>query len=78
MWICEIWDNFMKIWYFVNNCLITVWILKSCYTYVTHLIVIFCRTTTFRFYIIDFQLNADLPFQFSVFYILPAWPVDLP
>ena len=20
LWICEIWGNFMKIWYFVNNC----------------------------------------------------------
>ena len=26
MWICGIWGNFFKIWYFVNNCLIEVWI----------------------------------------------------
>ena len=24
LWICEIWGDFMKIWYFVNNCLIKV------------------------------------------------------
>ena len=24
VWICEIWGNFMKNWYFVNNCLIKV------------------------------------------------------
>ena len=24
LWICEIRDNFLKIWYFVNNCLIKV------------------------------------------------------
>ena len=22
LWKCEIWDNIVKIWYFVNNCLI--------------------------------------------------------
>ena len=24
LWICGIWGNFLKIWYFVNNCLIEV------------------------------------------------------
>ena len=24
LWICEIWDNFVKIWYFVNKYLIKV------------------------------------------------------
>ena len=37
VWICEIWDNFLKIWYFVN-CFIKVWIWKSFCTYVTHII----------------------------------------
>ena len=26
MWMCGILGNFVKIWYFVNNCLIKVWI----------------------------------------------------
>ena len=26
LWKCEIWGNIVKIWYFVNNCLIKAWI----------------------------------------------------
>ena len=48
LWIlCEIWGNFLKIWYFVNNCLIKVWIWKSFRTYVTHIIVILYSTSRF-------------------------------
>ena len=47
LWICEIWGNFVKNWYFVNNCLIKVRILKFFCTYVTHIIVIIWRTPHF-------------------------------
>ena len=41
---CEIWGNFVKTWYFVNN-----WLKfeNSFYTYVTHIIVIICRSPRF-------------------------------
>ena len=29
LWICEIWGNFVKIWYFVNNYLRTTFLLKT-------------------------------------------------
>ena len=61
--------QFCEIWYFVRNCLIKVWILKSFWTYVTHIIVnTLYMLYTFRFYSIDFQLNTDFPSQFSIFY----------
>ena len=67
--ICEIWGNFVKNWYFVNNCLIKVWIKKFFCTCVTHIIVIIWRTPYLVcFYLIDFQLNTDFPSQFCVFY----------
>ena len=34
---CEIWGNIVKIWYFVNNCLIEARILKIFCTYVWHI-----------------------------------------
>ena len=34
----------------------------------THTIVIICRTPRFCFYSIDFQLNADFPSQFYLFF----------
>ena len=41
---------------------------KSFCTYVTHIIVIICWKTTFRFYLIGFQLNTDWnPFPIAVF-----------
>ena len=40
LWKCEIWDNIMKIWYFVKNCLIGARIYKFFSTRVTHIIVI--------------------------------------
>ena len=58
--ICKIWGNFVKNWYFVNNCLIKVQILKYYCNYLTH--------TTFRFYIISFQVKIDFPSQFCIFY----------
>ena len=42
-----IWGNFVIIKYFVNNCLIQVWIWKFFRTYVTHIIVIISHTTHF-------------------------------
>ena len=46
--MCEIWDNFMKIWYFVNNFYIKVCIYKNAFAhYVARLIVIICRTPHF-------------------------------
>ena len=47
MRIHGIWGNFVKIWYFVNNCLIKVPIKKFFCTYVTHIIVIICSTEHF-------------------------------
>ena len=49
------------------TCLIKVQILKSFCTYVTHLIVIICRTSHFVSTWIDFQLTTDFPSQFCVF-----------
>ena len=37
----EFGGDFVKIWYFVNNCWIEVRILKFVWTYVTHIIVIY-------------------------------------
>ena len=45
--ICEIWGNFVKNWYFVNNCLIKVQIWKSFRTYVTHISVFIFRILYF-------------------------------
>ena len=60
--------NIVKIWYFVNNCLIKAWILKillhTCDTYNYD----YLKYRTFRFNFIDFQLYIDFPFQFCVFY----------
>ena len=67
MWKCEIWSNFVKNWYFVNSRLIKVWILKIllhiCNTYNCE----YLPNTTFRFYSIDFQFNADFPYEFAFF-----------
>ena len=46
MW-SEIWGNIVKIWYFVNNCLIEARILKFFCTCVTHIIVIIWSTADF-------------------------------
>ena len=43
----EIWDNIVKIWYFVNNCLSEARISKFFCTCVTHIIVIIWSTAHF-------------------------------
>ena len=45
--IYGIWGNFVKIWYFVNNCLIQVWIWKFFCPCVIHIIVVTCSTAHF-------------------------------
>ena len=51
----------MKNWYFVNNCLIEARILLyMCDTYTCG----YLKHSTFRFNLIDFQLNTDFPSQF--------------
>ena len=47
LWICEIWGNFVKILYFVNNCFIKDWIYTTFCTCMTYIIVIICRTPHF-------------------------------
>ena len=47
LWKCEIWSNTVKIWYFVNNCLIEAQIRKFFCTCVTQIIVIICSTAHF-------------------------------
>ena len=68
LWKCEIWGNIVKIWYFVNNCLIKARILKillhMCDTYNYD----YLKYSTFRFNFINFLLYIDFPFQFCVFY----------
>ena len=68
MWICGIWGDFVKNWYFVNNCIIEVRISKlflhMCDTYNCD----YLQHSTCRFNLIDFQLNANFPSQFFVFY----------
>ena len=70
LWKCEIWGDFVKNWYFVNNCLIKVNSnlkipLHICDTYNCD----YLPHTIFYFYLIDWQLNADFPSQFCVFYL---------
>ena len=67
MWICGIWGNFVKIWYIVSNCLIEARIWKIFCTCVTH-ICDYVKHSTFRFNLIDFQLNTDFLSRFCVFY----------
>ena len=68
LWKCEIWGNIVKIWYFVNNCLIKAWILKillhTCDTYNYD----YLKYSTFRFNFIYFQLYR---FPFPIFRFLP-------
>ena len=56
---CVFWGKFGKIWYFVSNCLVKIWIYKSFCTCGTHIIMIICRTPhlVFPFYLFDFQIN---------------------
>ena len=67
MWRCGIWGNFVKIWYFVNNCLVEVRISKVLLhigdTYNGN----YLQHSTFHFNSIAFQLNTDFPSQFCVF-----------
>ena len=58
----QLYDN----WYFVNNCLIEVRICDTyCCDYLPH--------TMFRFYSIEFQLNADFPSQvYGGFFIVKS------
>ena len=67
LWKCEIWGNIVKIWYFVNNCLIEAWIQKffchMCDTYNCD----YLKHSRFRFNLINFQLDTDFPSQFCVF-----------
>ena len=59
--------NFLKIWYFVNNCLIKSLNLKTllhkCDTYNCD----YLPHTIFHFYPIELQLNTDFPPQFEFF-----------
>ena len=65
LWICEFFGNFMKIWYFVNNCLIKVQTQKSFCTCVTRIIVIISLTPRFVF----IQSIASYKYGF-IFWIL--------
>ena len=51
-WICEIWDKFLKIRYFVNNCFINVQIIREFLC--THVKCGYLPHSKFRFYLIDF------------------------
>ena len=67
--MCEIWGNFLKNWYFVNNCSVKVQIKKSFLKYATHMVVIKHRTPHFvSIYLIDVQLNTDFAFKFCGFF----------
>ena len=61
-------DSLRAPWYFVNNCLINVRILKSfCTLCDMHIICGYLPHTTLRFYTIDFQVNASFLSQFCGF-----------
>ena len=62
---CE-YVKFGAIWYFVNNCLIKVRILKPFLYVCDTFIHIYLPHTRFAFYLIDFQLNPDFPSRFCV------------
>ena len=62
--MCGIWGNFVKIWYFVNNCLIQKIILHMCDTCNCD----YLQDSTFCFKLVDFQLNTDFPYHFCIFY----------
>ena len=71
LWKCEIWGNIVKIWYFVN--ITAYWIearIKTSFAHVWHIIYNcdYLKHSTFRFNLIDFQLNTDFPSQFYVLY----------
>ena len=68
----------MKIWYFVNNCLIEARIYLFIFFFIFLFFIFFLhmrdtnnfdylKHITFRFNSIDFQLNTDFPSQFCVF-----------
>ena len=65
LWVGDIWGNFMKNWYFVNNHFMKVQIKKK--KTFAHIILAIC-CTTFCFYLINFQLNTYFPSKFCVFY----------
>ena len=67
LWKCEIWANIVKIWYFVNNCLMEAQIFKFFCTCVTHIYCDYLKPSTFCFNLIDFQINTDFPSQFLFF-----------
>ena len=72
LWVCEIWGNFLKNRYFVNNCLIKIWIQKSFCTYVTHMIVIVHHTHHILFLLNLFLLNYRFHLSFFFcYYFLP-------
>ena len=54
--------------YFVNKCFIKVRIYKSFCTLCDRYNCDYLSYTTFRFHLIEFQLNTDFPSQFRVFY----------
>ena len=65
LWKCKIWGNIVRIWYFVNFFLSNFKILlHMCDTYNCD----YLKPSTFRFNLIDFQINTDFPSQFFVFY----------
>ena len=66
-WKCELWGNFLKIWYFGNNSLIKISNLKILFYISDSYNWGYLQHTIFRFYSIDFKLNADFPSQFCVF-----------
>ena len=64
LWKCEIWDNFLKNFYVVNNCLIKIESKKAfctCDTYNFD----YLQHTIFCFYLINFQVNTHS--QFCIF-----------
>ena len=68
LWICEIWGNFMKNWYIVNNCLIKVRMKKILLHIYDTYNCDYLPYPVFRFYLIDFWQSTDFPSNLCIFY----------
>ena len=70
MWNLGQFPDFVKIWYFVNNCLIQLESKKS-FAHVWHVYNCdYLRHSSFRFTLIDFQLNRAYRFPFPILHFL--------
>ena len=66
LWICKTWGNFLKNWYFANNCLVKVQIWEFFCTHCSYYCY-YLPHSKFCFYQINFHFNTDFRSQFCMF-----------